>query len=573
LEYGGDRILKETQSDRPACLWWKEAVVYEIYPRSFYDTNSDGIGDLRGITQKLDYLKDLSVDVLWLCPVYKSPNDDNGYDIADYYEIGAEYGTMADFKELLEQAHRRGLKIVMDLVVNHTSDEHPWFAASRSSKDNDKRDYYIWRKGCGGREPNNWASFFTPSAWTYDPITDEYYLHLFSEKEPDLNWENPKLRNDIYTMMTWWLDQGIDGFRMDVINCISKQKGLPSIPGAGDGYKWAGKYFFNGPEVHNYLREMNERVLSKYDIMTVGETLGVTPEEAVLYTGSDRHELNMVFPSELMDIDAGSLGKWELKEWKLPKFRQIIGKWQTAMHDVGWNGLFLGNHDQPRAVSRFGNDKAYRVESAKLLATLIMTLQGTPYIFQGEEIGMTNPPFGSINEYRDIETLNFYRECLKKGIPITNIMQVIHKKSRDNARAPMQWNAGINAGFTTGKPWIEVNPNYTEINVEKAKLDEDSILNYYIRMIRIRKANPALIYGRYIPLFEECETVFAYLREFENQRCLVLLHFSDEPAIIQFPADFTKNNRQLLIKNIKGSPCEANGKIELRPYEALVYQL
>ena len=565
--------MKETEKTRPADKWWKEAVVYQIYPKSFYDTNADGIGDLNGITQKLDYIKELGVDVLWLCPVYKSPNDDNGYDIADYYDIMDEYGTMADFKELLHQAHCRGLKIVMDLVVNHTSDEHLWFAASRSSKMNDKRDYYIWRKGCGDREPNNWASFFVPSAWTYDAVTDEYYLHLFSEKQPDLNWENPKLRDDIYKMMTWWLDQGVDGFRMDVINCISKQKGLPCVSGEGDGYKWAGEYFFNGPEVHNYLEEMNRQVLSKYDIMTVGETPGVTPEEAALYTGGGRNELNMVFQSELMDIDAGKSGKWEQKEWKVPELRQTIGKWQAAMHDVGWNSLFLGNHDQPRAVSRFGNVKDYRVESAKLLATMLMTLQGTPYIFQGDEIGMTNLSFDSIDEYRDIETLNFYRESLKKGMTVPDIMQAIRKKSRDNARTPMQWSADLNAGFTQGKPWIEVNPNYVEINVEKAKLDADSILNYYIRMIKIRKANPVLIYGRYIPLFEECETVFAYMREFENQRCLIVLNFLDNDAMIHLPVDFRGTNFRLLIGNYSNSPWRADDKMELKPYEARVLLL
>jgi oligo-1,6-glucosidase len=572
-------VLKEVRSSRQARPWWKEAIVYEIYPRSFYDSNEDGIGDLKGITQKLDYLKDLGIDVLWLCPIYKSPNVDYGYDVADYYEIGAEYGIMDDFKELLGQAHKRGLKVVMDLVVNHTSDEHPWFVASKSSKDNDKRDYYIWRKGCCGREPNNWASYFTPSAWTYDPKTNEYYLHLFSEKQPDLNWENPKLRNDIYEMMKWWLDQGIDGFRMDVINCISKHKDLPNVPGEGNGCKFAGQYFLNGPEVNNYLREMNECVLSKYDIMTVGETLNVTPDDAILYTADARHELNMIFPSELMEIDGFTSGSWRLKKWTLSEFKQIIVKWQTALHGKGWTGVFLGNHDYPRIVSRFGDDKTYRVESAKLLATLLLTLEGTPFIFQGEEIGMTNVSFNSIDDYRDTATLNLYREYSRKAIAIIKplihfyLMYAIHKLGRDNARTPMQWNTSPNAGFTTGEPWIKINPNYTEINVEKDESDEDSILNYYTRMIKVRKANPVLIYGKYIPLFEKHKTVFAYLREFENQKCLVLLNFSGESSIIDLPDDLRKSNRQLLIKNLKEGPCEANGRIKLRPYEALVYQL
>jgi oligo-1,6-glucosidase len=573
LEHGGVGILKDTGSEIMDHTWWKEAVVYQIYPRSFYDTNGDGIGDLCGIIQKLDYLKNLGVDVLWLCPVYKSPNDDNGYDISDYYDIMDELGTMNDFEELLSQAHLRGLKIVMDLVVNHTSDEHSWFTTSRSSKENDKRDYYIWRKGFEGREPNNWSSFFTPSAWTYDETTDEYYLHLFSEKQPDLNWENPKLREEIYSMMTWWLDKGVDGFRMDVINCICKQKELPSVLPYNGGYKWAGEYFFNVPEVHNYIREMNERVLSKYEIMTVGETPGVTPEQAALFTGNERNELNMVFQSELMDIDAGNSGKWENKKWKLPELKQIIGKWQNSIHNIGWNSIFLGNHDQPRSVSHFGNDSTYRKESAELLATLLLTLQGTPYIFQGDEIGMTNVKFESIDKYRDIETLNFFRESLKMGTPNSVIMQEINKKSRDNARTPMQWNAGIHAGFTEGEPWIKENPNYFEINVEKSESDEDSILNYYKRMINIRKANPVLIYGRYIPLFEDNETVFAYMRKDENYKCLILLNFSNVVAEVQLTADFLNCNSQLLIGNIKNAPCKVNGKIELKPYEARVYNL
>jgi len=575
---GEERKLRKAQSERQFRPWWKEAVVYEIYPRSFYDSNGDGIGDLRGIIQKLDYLKSLGVDVLWICPIYKSPNADYGYDVADYYEINPEYGTMDDFKELLEQAHKRGLKVVMDLVVNHTSDEHPWFIASRSSRDNDKRDYYIWRKGCCGREPNNWASYFTPSAWTYDPETDEYYLHLFSEKQPDLNWKNPKLRNDIYEMMKWWLDQGIDGFRMDVINCISKHKDLPDVPGKGKGYKFAGQFFLNGPEVHNYLREMNEQVLSKYDIMTVGETLKVTTDDAILYTGFDRHELNMIFPSELMEIDGFTPGSWLLKKWTPYEFKQIITKWQIALHEKGWTGVFLGNHDYPRIVSRFGNDRAYRVESAKLLATLTLTLEGTPFIFQGEEIGMTNIAFKSIEDYRDTATLDLYSEYSKKAPPIIKpliqryIMFAIHKLGRDNARTPMQWNASPNAGFTTGKPWIKVNPNYREINVEKDESNEDSILNYYRRMIKVRKENPCLIYGNFVPLFEKHKSVFAYLRELENERCLVILNLTSEPSTIQLPEDFKNSNKKLLIKNLKEGPHESNGRIKLRPYEALVYK-
>lgn len=552
--------------------WWKEAVVYEIYPRSFYDTNGDGIGDLRGIIEKLDYLKELGVDVLWLCPIYKSPNDDNGYDISDYCSILDEFGTMADFDELLHRAHMKGLKIVMDLVVNHTSDEHPWFKASRASRDNDKRNFYIWRKGLGGKEPNNWASFFTPSAWKYDLLTDEYYLHLFSEKQPDLNWENPTLRKKIYEIMSWWLEKGVDGFRMDVINCISKVRDLPNVFPVGGGYKWAGEYFFNGPKIHNYLKEMNDVVLSKYDVMTVGETPCITPEEAALYTGSKGNELNMVFQSELMDIDAGSSGKWELKEWSLKDFKRVIGKWQQSLDGTGWNSLFLGNHDQPRTVSRFGSDREYRVKSAKLLATLLLTLQGTPYIFQGEEIGMTNVSFDTIDDCRDIETLNFYNESLKKNVPMSDIIKAIRQKSRDNARTPMQWDDGVNAGFTEGKPWIGVNPNYTEINVKKAQMEDDSILNYYKRMIKIRKSNPVLIYGKFIPLCEDNNMVFCYLREYEGIRSLIMLNFSEGDAEINLPQDVLDNDYTLLIGNAKDIPLKIEGKIKLEPYEARVYK-
>jgi len=548
--------------------WWKEAVVYQIYPRSFCDSNGDGIGDLRGIISKLDYLKDLGVNVIWLCPVYKSPNDDNGYDISDYYDIMDEFGTLSDWEEMLSDIHKRGMKLIMDLVVNHSSDEHKWFKESRSSKNNEKRDYYIWKKGKDGREPSNWTSFFTPSAWEYDDKTGEYYLHLFSKKQPDLNWENPKLREEIFTMMKWWLQKGIDGFRMDVINCISKVEGYPSVPSQDSGYKWGGEYFINGPRVHEYLQEMNRKVLSKHDIMTVGETPDVNVDDAALYTAEERNELNMVFQFELMGIDSGESGKWELKPWKLTDFKNIIKKWQLGLENNGWNSLFLNNHDQPRMVSRFGDDKKYRNESAKMLGTLVHTLQGTPYIYQGEEIGMTNIKFKSIEEYKDIETINYYNEVLKNGDKdVNHIMESIYSKGRDNARTPMQWNDEENAGFTFGEPWIKVNPNYKEINVKNEEEDKDSVLNYYKKLIKLRKENPVLIYGKFIPVMEQDEEVFSYIREMGNEKILVILNFKGKDVDFVLPEGIKISEEGLLISNYE------NHDEKLKPYEARVYKI
>jgi oligo-1,6-glucosidase len=555
--------------------WWKEAVVYQIYPRSFYDSNGDGIGDLRGIISKLDYIKDLGVDVIWLNPVYKSPNDDNGYDISDYYNIMDEFGTLADWEELLEEMHKRGLKLIMDLVVNHTSDEHSWFIESRSSKDNEKRDYYIWRKGKDGKEPNNWRSCFSPSAWEYDEKTGEYYLHLFSKKQPDLNWENPNVRKEVYDMMTWWLDKGIDGFRMDVINMISKVEELPDAPRKNnDPYQDGGQYYLNGPRVHEFLQEMNKTVLSKYDIMTVGETPGVTPEEALLYVGDDREELNMVFQFELMDIDAGEDGKWDVVPWKLTDFKRIMTKWQKELHNKGWNSLYLNNHDQPRMVSRFGNDTVYRTESAKMLATMLHTLQGTPYIYQGEEIGMTNVKFDSIDEYKDIETLNYYNETVvKRNADVQKILNAIYIKGRDNARTPMQWNNEENAGFTTGTPWIKVNPNYKEINVKQAQEDPNSILHYYKKLIQLRKQNLTIVYGNYVQILEEHPEIYSYLRCLDDDRLLVILNFSGEMPVFNLPEEIICKDKELLISNYDVDVKEELKGLKLRPYEARVYRL
>ncbi len=554
--------------------WWKEAVVYQIYPRSFKDSNGDGIGDLQGIIQKLDYLENLGINAVWVCPVYKSPNDDNGYDISDYQDIMDNFGNMKDMENLLTETHRRNMKLIMDLVVNHTSNEHPWFIKSRSSLDNPYRDFYIWRKGKNGSPPNNWGSIFGGSAWEYDEKTEEYYLHLFSNKQPDLNWENPRVREEIYRMMKWWLDKGIDGFRIDTVNMFSKTRDLP------DGkiikeYKYGdgSPYFLNGPCIHEYLQEMNKKVLSKYDIMSVGETPGTTPEIALKYVDKDRNELNMVFHFELMDVDHDPINKWKHKEWKLTELKKIFTKWYESLKEKGWNSLFMNNHDQPRMISRFGDDKRYRVESAKMLATLLHTLPGTPYIYQGEEIGMTNVAFDNIEDYRDIETLNFYREIAKKGLPKEKIMEAIHRISRDNARTPMQWSESSNAGFSTGVPWIKVNPNYLEINVAQDLIDSNSIFFYYQKIIQLRKENLIMIYGDYQLILEDDEHIYSYLRTLNQDRLLIILNFFSSQTIFNLPANINYQEKELLISNYDVEEKEDIKSIYLRPFETRVYKL
>ncbi|MCS0672480.1 alpha-glucosidase [Cytobacillus firmus] len=549
--------------------WWKESVVYQIYPRSFMDSNGDGIGDLQGIISRLDYLKELGIDVVWLSPVYKSPNDDNGYDISDYQDIMSEFGTMEDWEELLGEMHKREIKLIMDLVVNHSSDEHIWFAESRKSKDNPFRDYYIWREGRNGKEPNNWGSNFGGSAWKLDDKTGEYYLHLFSKKQPDLNWDNPKLRNEIYDMMTWWLEKGIDGFRMDVVNFISKVEGLPDDePKPGKKYASGSKYYRNGPRIHEYLREMNEKALSKFDIMTVGEMPGVTPEWARQYTGESRNELNMVFQFEHVSLDNGPNGKWDLKPLDLCDLKINLTKWQNELDNVGWNSLYFNNHDQPRSVSRFGNDGEYREKSAKMLATLLHMMKGTPYVYQGEEIGMTNVRFSSIEEYRDIETLNFYKEALNDGWTEDKALESIYAKGRDNARTPMQWNSSEHGGFSDGTPWIKVNPNYKDINVEKAMKDPDSVFHYYKKLIELRKKNEIIVYGRYNLILDQHPEVYAYTRTLGNQILLVLCNFYGGNPEVEPPAYIQEKKFEALIGNYKD--IQINGKIKLRPYEAQV---
>ncbi len=553
--------------------WWKESVVYQIYPRSFCDSNGDGIGDLNGITGKLDYLKELGIDVIWLSPVYQSPGDDNGYDISDYRSIMEEFGTMEDYDRMLAKAHELGIKIMMDLVVNHTSDEHPWFVESRKSEDHEYRDYYIWRDGKDGKEPNNWGSCFGGSAWEYDERTGQYYLHLFSKKQPDLNWENPKVREGVFDMMTWWCEKGIDGFRMDVISLISKCPELPDGAVGKSGYGDFAAYCANGPRVHEYLQEMNRKVLSKYDLITVGECSGVTVEEAKKYASSSGKELNMVFQFEHMDLDGGESFKWNHNKIPLTELKKIMSKWQTELAGKAWNSLYWCNHDQPRMLSRMGNDSPkYREVSAKMLATCLHMMQGTPYVYQGEELGMTNYPFRSLDEFRDIESINAYRELTEKGIVSPEEMfDYISYKGRDNARTPMQWNDGPQAGFTTGTPWIPVNPNYREINAKEQMERDGSVFHYYKKLIRLRRDYEIIVYGDYELLLPDSGELYVYLRKFQDEKLLVMCNFTDQEAVYEIPKDLWERTGKVLISNYGREETgleSAEGKIVLGPYEA-----
>ena len=537
--------------------WWHSSVVYQIYPRSFNDSNGDGIGDINGIREKLDYLKELGIDVIWLSPVYKSPNDDNGYDISDYCDIMDEFGTMDDMEKLLKEANEKGIKILMDLVVNHTSDEHKWFIEAKKSKDNKFRDYYIWRDPVNGHEPNNLGSCFSGSAWQYDESTDQYYLHLFSKKQPDLNWENENVRNEVYKMMNFWIDKGIGGFRMDVIDLIGK---VPDEMITG-----------NGPKLHDYLQEMNKAALEGHDLLTVGETWGATPEIAKLYSNPKRKELSMVFQFEHIGLDQiEGKEKWDVKPLDLLDLKKVLSKWQTELEGEGWNSLFWNNHDLPRIVSRWGNDREYRVESAKMLATLLHGMKGTPYIYQGEELGMTNVRFEDINEYNDIETLNMYKDRISKGYSHDEIMASIYAKGRDNARTPMQWDSTENAGFTKGKPWLKVNKNYKFINAEDCLQDKDSIFYHYKKLIDIRKHNDTIIYGDYKLLLPEDKNVFAYSRELNGDKIVVVCNFYNKEINLNFKEDF--NNVEILLSNYKDSSILMKD-LKLRPYEAIMYRV
>ena len=551
--------------------WWKEVIIYQIYPRSFKDSNGDGIGDLRGIISELPHLKDLGVNVIWLSPMYKSPNADNGYDISDYQDIMTAFGTMADFDDLLREVHQQGLKLIIDLVVNHSSDEHYWFQESRKSKDNPYRDYYIWKQPkADGSPPNNWKSFFSGPAWDFDKATGEYYLHLFDKKQPDLNWENPKLRHDIYSMMHFWLKKGVDGFRMDVIPFLSKDQSFPDFNGSLNEYA-------NGPRIHEFLKEMNQEVLSKYDIMTVGEGFGVSSEQAHLYVGKNRRELNMIFHFEYVSIDRDEKDFFKYNpNWKLSKFKEIIARWDKAIGQDSWNSFYWGNHDNPRCISRFGNDTPqYRDVSAKMLATVLMTQRATPYIYQGDEIGMTNTPFDSIEEFNDVQVLNAYRELVANCATENDIEEWLKDMrlfTRDHARTPVQWRNAPNAGFTEGdKTWLKINPNFKNINVENDAKNPDSILNFYKKMIQFRKNNLLLVYGDYEDIAPLDEKIYAYTRTLGDDKMLIVNNFSNSK--VHFKCEYPLSKNQLLISNYTQINDNKDNVLYLKPYESRIYAL
>lgn len=546
--------------------WWKEAVAYQIYPRSFMDSNNDGIGDLQGIISKLDYLKDLGIDVIWICPVYKSPNDDNGYDISDYQDIMSDFGTMEDFNELLSEIHKRNMKIIIDLVINHTSDEHPWFIESRSSKQNPKRDWYIWREGKDNKEPNNWESIFKGSAWEYDENTKEYYLHLFSKKQPDLNWENEDMRNEIYKMINWWLDKGIDGFRVDAISHINKEEGLVDMDNP-DNLKYVPSFdkHMNVEGIHDYLRELKENTFSKYDIMTVGEANGVKAEQATDWVGENDGKFNMLFQFEHIDL-------WNSSEFNLPNLKKVWNKWQVNLENDGWNALFIENHDITRVVSSWGDDTRFLKESAKALGLLYFMHKGTPFIYQGQEIGMTNVKFNDINEYEDIRSINEYNQLINQGMSPKDALEHIWNTSRDNTRTPMQWDDSLNAGFSKSNPWIHVNPNYRYINVKEQLEDDDSILNFYKKMIKIKKSSECLIYGKYNLILEDDTNIFAYERILNDEKFLVICNLKSESSNYKYEK-LTLKYENLILSNYNVDAHKDLNNFELKPWEARLYKI
>ena len=539
--------------------WWKSSVVYQIYPKSFKDSNGDGIGDIVGIIEELDYLNSLGVKVIWLTPIYVSPQNDNGYDIADYYNIDKMFGTLEDFKRLLKETHKRGMKLIMDMVVNHTSTENYWFKEALKGEDNPYHDFYIWRD-----KPNNWSSKFGGSAWEYVESLNKYYLHLFDVTQADLNWENPKVREEIFKMMRYWLDMGGDGFRLDVVNLLSKDQRF-----LDDDYESAtrdGRRFYtDGPRIHEYLNLMNKEVFSKYEgIMTVGEMSSTNIENCIKYTNPENKELDMVFNFHHLKVDYNNGKKWELMPFDFKALKELFFTWQVEMEEGnGWNALFWCNHDQPRALSRFGNDTTYRVESAKMLGTAIHLMRGTPYIYQGEEIGMTNPNFESIEEFRDVESLNAYEILLKKGVEEKEVLNILNNRSRDNSRTPMQWNSEKNGGFTKGRPWINVAKNYTEINVESEEKDENSILNYHKQLIKLREENDVISEGKFIPILEDHPQVLAYIREKDNKKIIVLCNFYEEKISVDL--EELNNANEILLSNSDENKIEGN-KVFLGPY-------
>ncbi|CEN93078.1 MAG: alpha-glucosidase [Paeniclostridium sp.] len=550
-------------------IWWKEAVAYQVYPRSFYDSNNDGVGDLRGIIEKLDYIKELGIDIIWVSPFYKSPNDDNGYDISDYQDIMKEFGNMKDFDELLEAVHKKGMKLIIDLVINHTSDEHPWFIESKSSKDNPKRDWYIWRDGKEDKEPNNWESIFGGSAWVRDEKTNQYYLHLFTKKQPDLNWKNKDMRSAIYEMMNWWLDKGIDGFRVDAISHINKEEGLLDMPNPNN-LKYVSSFdkHMNVEGIHEYLKDIKDNTYGKYDVMTVGEANGVTPEDAHLWVSEEEGKFNMVFQFEHLDLWNNNMDK----SLDLLKFKKVLSKWQNNLHNIGWNALFIENHDIPRIVSMLGNDEKYWYESSTCLGLMYFMQEGTPFIYQGQEIGMTNVEFENIEDYNDVKTKNNYYLGLESGESHENLMKRAWRLSRDNSRTPMQWDDSNFGGFSKSKPWININPNYKTINVKNQINDEYSILNFYKTMIKIRKSNEALIYGEYKLILEDDKNIYAYKRVLGSDEFIIITNMSNEKVMYNYK-DIKLNYENLVIANLKVKNHETTNSIELKPWECRMYKI
>ncbi|APH05743.1 glycoside hydrolase family 13 protein [Bacillus weihaiensis] len=554
-------------------VWWKEAVAYQVYPRSFMDSNGDGIGDLQGLISKLDYLKDLGIDVIWICPMYKSPNDDNGYDISDYQDIMDDFGNMADFDQLLEETHKRGMKLIIDLVINHTSDEHPWFIESRSSIESPKRDWYIWRDGKAGQEPNNWESIFSGSAWQYDEKTNQYYLHIFSTKQPDLNWRNEEVRTALYNMINWWLDKGIDGFRVDAISHINKEDGLVDMPNP-DGVKYVSSFdkHMNVEGIHTYLEELKNETFAKYDIMTVGEANGVkvdNQKDLELWVSEDKGKFNMVFQFE-------HLGLWDADSEQgldILGLKRVLTNWQKALENKGWNALFIENHDKARAVSTWGNDETYWFESATSLGAMYFFMQGTPFIYQGQEIGMTNVKFNSIEEYNDVAAKNLYKYKREEGVSHEEIMKSIWATSRDNARTPMQWSNQPQAGFTTGTPWIGVNENYKRINVEQQLQDETSVLHFYKKMISLKKTEEIFTYGMYDLILEDHPSIYAYTRTQGDDKVVIFTNLTDQTVSWEGSLGFTVSSSQLLLANYDIEEHDSVDVFTLKPFEARIYKI
>jgi len=552
--------------------WWKEAIGYQVYPRSFKDSSGDGIGDLQGLISKLDYLKDLGIDIIWICPMYKSPNDDNGYDISDYKEILEEFGTMEDFDELLKEVKKRNMKLIIDLVINHTSDEHPWFVESASSKDNPKRDWYIWRDGKDGKEPNNWESIFSGSAWGKSEERDQYYLHLFSKKQPDLNWENKEMREEIYSMINWWLEKGIDGFRVDAISHIKKEEGLEDMPNP-NGLKYVSSFgkHMNQNGIHKYLDELKEKTFEKYDIVTVGEANGVSSnnsKDIKDWVCSKDGKFNMIFQFEHLDL-WNSCGD---TEFDVKKYKKILSKWQNTVNDIGWNALYIENHDIPRSISTLGNDKEYRVQCAKSFAAMYFLQKGTPFIYQGQEIGMTNISYPSIDDYNDVRIMNEYKELVLDNKATEENIEKLKSSSRDNARTPMQWDDSQNAGFTSGTPWIKINENHGHINVKNDLEDEDSVLNFYKKMIELRKNSNEILYGDYNCLVELDEKIYSYTRLVDGKGYIIICNLTE--ATCEFKGeDYPLNSENIVLNNYKVEDHKTTYELILKPYECRVYKL